>query len=60
MMTAKMWDLFGYDSFFGDGLHIIWVDCSKESEVEFESGYRKNLNDGNQQPDRKKWRFYRK
>ena len=52
-------DLFGYGSFFGDGLHIKWIDSPDDAKVDIKPDYRHHLNDENQQPDKKKWRFYR-
>ncbi len=52
-------DLFGYGSFFSDGLNIKWIDALKEDEVEIEVDKRRNLKDGENKPDKKLWRFYR-
>ena len=53
-------DLFGYGSFLGDGLRIVWVDSPKDAVADIISDYRYHLNDGNQKPDKKKWRFIKK
>lgn len=53
-------DLFGYVSFFGEGLHISWVDAPEDSNVTIERAVRRNLKDGKGHPDTKPWRFFRK
>ena len=52
-------DLFSYGSFFGDGLHITWVDAPEDADVTIETDVRHNLKDGNGNPDTKPWRFHR-
>ena len=52
-------DLFSYGSFFGDGLHITWVDAPEGAVVPIDKKIRHNLKDGNGNPDTKLWRFYR-
>lgn len=53
-------DLFSYGSFFGDGLHIIWVDAPEDADVTIGTDVRVNLKDSKGQPDLKPWRFFRK
>ena len=53
-------DLFSYGSFFGDGLHIMWVDASEDVDVTIETDVRVNLKDSMGQTDTKPWRFFRK
>lgn len=52
-------DLFGYESFLGDGLKIKWVDASDDVEVIIETDVRYHLKDANKKPDKKPWRFIR-
>lgn len=52
-------DLFSYGSFFGDGLHITWVDAPEDADVNIETDVRHNLKNGKGEPDTKPWRFYR-
>ena len=52
-------DLFGYGSFFGDGLNIRWIDDSDDAEVIIKTDVRYHLKDAKRQPDKKPWRFIR-
>ena len=52
-------DLFGYESFLGNGLHIQWVDTPEEADITIQADVRHNLKDAHGNPDTKPWRFRR-
>ena len=53
-------DLFGYESFLGDGFNIKWVDAFDDvQEVIIVTDSRYHLKDADMQSDKKPWRFIR-